>query len=224
MTQQEKEEFKTTARKVERGLLIIFSVLLLLFLFKNCQGGEAPAVATVKVAEVKGSFKPVKPIITPIVQELSTETKYRTYALKNTDKQLIDSLLKANKKLSEIYNSQNDSIKKGLYEKAIQLNAFNQKFEDSLTKIDIYGVSRGTVESLGVDYILKERKIQVPQKKVKFRLLGGVSVANDTYLQKPLFGANIGFQNKRGNVLRFGYDSEKRISVGYDISIFKIEK
>lgn len=221
MTAQDREEFRAKGRRIELVLIgVVLGVIAILFI-RGCSGGENPKAVTVKVPEAKGSFKQIKP--NNAVIHTKDIVYLKSKELKGFSPEYVARLISENQELSRIYRLQNDSVKKGLYEKAIQLNTFNQKFEDSLARIDVHGISRGTVESLGVDYVIKDRKIQIPQKLVKFRLLGGVSVSNDIQLQKPLFKANIGFQNKRGNVLRIGYDSEKRISVGYDLSIFKIQ-
>jgi hypothetical protein len=35
-----------------------------------------------------------------------------------------------------------------------------------------------------------------------------------------LFNASIGLQNKRGNILNFSFDTEKRIGIGYYKKLF----
>ena len=88
------------------------------------------------------------------------------------------------------------------------------------------GIVRGEVQSIQPFYTIKEREIKtdIRQKEVKFRMLAGGSVGNSIDFQKPVFSANIGFQNKKGNILRAGFDTEKRLLIGYDFSLFKIEK
>jgi hypothetical protein len=100
---------------------------------------------------------------------------------------------------------------------------FESNFEDEYLKLKINGIlAGGEVKEITPTYTIKERKVNAPQ--TKFRLLAGVEIANTPTFDKPLFNANLGFQNAKGNILRFGYDSEKRITVGYDFSIFSIKK
>jgi hypothetical protein len=45
-------------------------------------------------------------------------------------------------------------------------------------------------------------------------------VANNLQLNKPLFSAGLGLQNKKGNILNFSFDTEKRIGIGYSKKLF----
>jgi hypothetical protein len=76
------------------------------------------------------------------------------------------------------------------------------------------------VKEIGLNYTIKPKPFPV----TKFRLLTGLNISNKIEFDKPLFNINLGFQNAKGNVLEFGYDSEKRINIGYKQSIFKIVK
>ncbi|MCD8519022.1 MAG: hypothetical protein LRY32_05680, partial [Flavobacterium sp.] len=108
---------------------------------------------------------------------------------------------------------------------ATELKSFESQFEDENLKLTINGIIAGNeVKEITPTYTIKERKIDVPQKQVKFRMLVGGGLGNSLTFDKPLFNGNVGFQNAKGNILRFGYDSEQRIMVGYDFSLFKISK
>ena len=117
-----------------------------------------------------------------------------------------------------------DSLKKAeLYRLATELKKFESNFEDENLKLTINGIIAGNeVKEIKPSYTIKERKIDVPQKQVKFRMLVGGGLGNSITFDKPIFNANVGFQNAKGNILRFGYDSENRILVNYDFSLFKI--
>jgi hypothetical protein len=54
----------------------------------------------------------------------------------------------------------------------------------------------------------------------KNHLYLGVNVANTIQLNKPLFSAGLGIQNKKGNILNFSFDTEKRIGFGYYKKLF----
>jgi hypothetical protein len=117
-----------------------------------------------------------------------------------------------------------DSLQKAeLYRLATALKSFESNLEDEYIKLKINGIlAGGEVKEITPTYTLKERNVNVPQ--TKFRLLAGIGIANTPTFDKPLFNANLGFQNAKGNILRLGYDSEQRITVGYDFSIFSIKK
>jgi CRISPR/Cas system CSM-associated protein Csm4 (group 5 of RAMP superfamily) len=117
-----------------------------------------------------------------------------------------------------------DSLQKAeAYMRSIAVKSFESNFEDEYLKLKINGIlAGGEVKEITPTYTLKERKANVPQ--TRFRLLAGVGIANTPKFDKPLFNANLGFQNAKGNILRLGYDSEQRITFGYDFSIFSIKK
>jgi hypothetical protein len=119
-----------------------------------------------------------------------------------------------------------DSIKKAeMFRLATQLKRFESNFEDEHLKLTINGIIAGNeVKEVTPTYTIKERKIDVPQKQVKFRMLVGGGLGNSLTFDKPLFNGNVGFQNAKGNILRFSFDTEQRFMVGYDFSLFKITK
>lgn len=218
-------------------------VLLFIFIwFRGCSDdcGKTTTNVKVKVPEITGKFEPAKPDHTPVVGGESAGEKLSKFDKSKNSKSnatnnyegsidndsLISELLIENEQLSRKYYFASDSLKKLMFEKSNQLNRFSKTFDDENVKIDVSGISRGTVESLTANYRIKEKelKTEIAQKEVKFRMLAGGTVGNSIDFQKPVFQANIGFQNKKGNILRAGYDSEKRIFVGYDFSIFKIQR
>lgn len=226
----------TTNRKYISHLMAFVVGVMVMLWFKGCSSdcGNSSTNVKVTVPEVKGSFKPKQPNHFPIVsgqkptgQNLSKSDKSKNEPSNNAlqfNDSLISEFLAENEKLSRDFYFANDSLKKLKYDKAIQLNLFSETFEDNNIKIDMSGIVRGEVKSIQPFYTIKEKKIDVPVPVTKFRLLAGGGVGNSIDFQKPIFSANIGFQNKKGNIIRAGYDTEKRILIGYDFSIFSIKK
>ncbi len=101
-----------------------------------------------------------------------------------------------------------------MYIDAIQLKRFDKTFENDNFKANVKGIVQGEVKELQLDYEIKK----VPEKVVKFRLLAGLGINTDAV------NANLGFQNKKGSIFEVGYDTEKRINIGYKVSLFKISK
>lgn len=222
--------FGTQAKKAYK-YLFSFGGWILLFLalwFKGCGNSEIE----------KNSIT-----IPEITKTLPTDTKVKHdtiqvpkwYKDRTNEKKLSKDILEMYDRLKnyqeEIDNMQSefmwsDSIKQAeMYRLATELKKFESGFEDENLKLTINGIIAGNeVKEITPTYTIKERKIDVPQKQVKFRMLIGGGLGNSLTFDKPLFNANVGFQNAKGNILRFGYDSEQRIMVGYDFSLFKITK
>jgi hypothetical protein len=216
------------------GFLIAFFVFL--FIHK-CTGDLSPSVATTKIKEQKGKFESVKPLNVPINSiSLGVATKEKTrgangiltkgqnFSKKDNseNEDYIAELEKENEQLSRTYYLANDSVKKLMFEKANQLNKFSQTFDDEKVKIDVSGVSRGTVESIKAEYTIKER--QIPTKEQIFALRGGLEVGSQLPISSPIFKGNIEFENKKGNSFSYGYDTNKTHWIGAKMTVFRIKK
>ena len=216
-------------QKFKKYFLYLGWVLFFLCLwFKGCTGNSTGTTSVTIPAITK-----TLPADTIVKHEKIEVPKW--YKDRTNENKLSKDILEMHERLKayqeEIDNMQtefmwSDSIKKAeMFRLATELKKFETNFEDEHLKLTINGIIAGNeVKEITPTYTIKERKVDVPQKQVKFRLLGGVGLANTLTFDKPLFNANIGFQNAKGNVLRIGYDSESRILVGYDFSIFKITK
>jgi len=120
-----------------------------------------------------------------------------------------------NYNLQIAYINAKDSLEKEkLYKSAISLKSFNQPFENDNFKATASGIVQGELKSLQLDYEIKK----MPIKEVRFRMLGGVGINVDAV------NLNLGFQNRKGNYIGLGYDSQKRINLEYKQTIFKIVK
>jgi hypothetical protein len=106
------------------------------------------------------------------------------------------------------------------YNKAIEINAFKQTFDDNYINAQVTGEVMGNVKQMRLDYTIKPQELKVDAPKPKNNLYLGVNVANNLQLNKPLFSAGIGIKNKRGNMLNASFDTEKRIGIGYYLKIF----
>ena len=188
------------------GWILFFLVLF----FRGC-GNSQPKLATVKITKT-----------------LPADTVVKHEVIKIRDKKLLKDLSEAEERIvayqEEIDNMQaeyawSDSIKKAeMYRLATELKNFESNFEDENLKLTINGIIGGNdVKELTPTYTIKK----VLQKQVKFRMLVGGGLGNSLTFDKPVFFATAGFQNSKGNILRFGYDSEKRIIISYDFSLFK---
>ena len=198
------------------GWVLLFIVLW----FKGCSGATpTPQIAKVIIPEVKGIFESKKPVHVPIVNQ-SNSTPLKNSASKENLQ--VEKLIAENEKLKVDFAKANDSIKKLKYKDAVQLRNFNSKFEDDNMVLNINGIVQGEVKEVTPDYTIKEKKMEVPlkQKETVFRLLGGVEVGNTKTLDDLSFKGSVLFQNRKGNIISAGYDTDNKIWLGYYRSIF----
>lgn len=206
------------------GWILFFACLW----FKGC-GGSDNEKTSVTIPAITKTL-PADTIVKHHIVEVNKMVKDRTNE-KKLSKDILEMYERIQNYQEEIDNMQSefmwsDSIKKAeMFRLATELKKFESNFEDENLKLTINGIIAGNeVKEITPTYTIKERKVDIPQKQVKFRLLAGGGLANTLTFDKPLFNANLGFQNAKGNILRVGYDSDSRIFVGYDFSIFKISR
>ena len=199
------------------GWILLFIVLW----FKGCSGATpTPQIAKVIIPEVKGNFQAKKP-----VHEAISSRKERTA----TDKKILQVenpfniiLAEENTKLKSDYSKMSDSLKSKAYGKAIELNTFSYKSEDKYLKLTIDGIVRGEVSEITPSYTIKEQESEVfvKEKLPGLKVLGGVEVGNTKTLDDLSFKGSVLFQNRKGNIISVGYDTDNKIWLGYYRTIF----
>jgi hypothetical protein len=201
-------------------------LLFLLLFFRGCNS-TTPQI--VKVPEITNVLQ-TDTIVKHEVVEVQKLIKDRT-----NEKKLSKDILEMHERLTnyqeeidylhDAYKFADSTQKDSLYKLATKLKAFNSNYEDEFLKLKINGIiANNEVKEITPSYTIKEREISVKNKEVYFRLLAGGGLKSSINFDKPIFYANFGFQNSKGNILRFGYDTEKRYSIGYDFSIFALKK
>lgn len=195
--------------------IIIFGLAFLLWLEK-CTGDSKES--TVIIPEKKGNFperqnpEPIPPPEKEYVYKYITKTDTVKITVENP----------INEELMAFYlASQN---KDSLYAAAIGEREYNIVEEDSLLMTENHIKTQGHLLSFQQSYTIKPREVKVNPKETVLRLLGGFEVGNTTQLDNFTAKANLGIQNRKGNILSVGYDTEERIWIGYDFSIFNIKK
>ena len=132
----------------------------------------------------------------------------------------IDKLFEENQQMQLEFMKMDSLQQIQAYNKAIEINAFKERFSDNYIDAYVSGNVFGNVKEMRFDYTLKPQTITTDAPKPKNHLYLGVNVANTIEFDKPLFSAGLGIQNKRGNILNFSFDTEKRIGFGYYKKIF----
>ena len=199
------------------GWILLFIVLW----FKGCSGATpTPQIAKVIIPEVKGNFQAKKP-----VHEAISSRKERTVTGKEilqVENPINKKLIAENEKLKKDFAKANDSIKKLSFNKAIQLNKFSTKFEDENIVLNVNGVVRGEVKEVTPDYTIKKKEIEVPVKvkETVFRVLAGGAIGLNKKMNQATYKLDLNFQNRKGNIISAGYDTDNKIWLGYYRSIF----
>jgi len=186
------------------GWVLFFCLLFL----KGCNRSEIPT------GSKKGTFKTDTIILHEKIPGKIIKVKGKDIIVyKNNE--INKELALENYNLQIAYINAKDSLEKEkLYKTAIELKSFNQPFENDNFKANVKGIVQGEVKSMQLDYELKK----LPIEKTRFRMLLGAGI---NFNEADL---NLGFQNAKGNILEFGYDTEKNIRIGYKQSIFSIKR
>ena len=132
----------------------------------------------------------------------------------------IDKLFEENNRMQLEFQQMDSLAQIQAYAKAIEINTFKQQFEDKYINAYVSGEISGKIHAMKFDYTIKPQQIKIPTPKRKISVLGGVFIANDIQLQKPLFGAELNVINAKGNLLKIAFDTEKRFYFGYSKKLF----
>jgi hypothetical protein len=195
---------------------------LMYFLMSNCEDKAKPTTIY-KTKEIIGKIPPAEVIEKPIYISNKSEVN-RLKKLYNFSQAEIDSLEAQNDRLNEFAIGIHDSLQNEI-KNLIALKEFSQTFEDTVVKIDVSGVVRGEVKKVKVDY--KVKPIGFTQKTVVFRTLIGASIGINKELNQGVISANLGLQNKKGNlftVQALQVDNQTYFLSGVNFSLFKVER
>ena len=208
-------------------------ILLFVFLwFRGCSPTEknSPTVKVI-VPEVKGDFEPKKPYHEPVlIKANSPQLKNRTRKeILQVENPINKKLIAENEKLKADFEKAITVEKPLLFDKAIHINRFSTKFEDDNLILNIDGIVQGEVKEITPNYIVKEKKIEIPvkQKETVFRLLGGIGLGTNKELNQFMYKLDLGFQNKKGDIISAEYINIENNNFGmisYKKSIFNIKR
>ena len=224
---KKKQIMQINLLKIKKIIPYLGWILLFLLLFFRGCSSSTPQLATVKTKEIT-KILPADTIIKHEIVNLEKIVKDRTNE-KKLSKDILDMYDRIEAYQNEVdelhdYYKFADSVQKdSIFKLLTEIKNFESNFEDENLKLKLKGIiAKNEVKEITPTYTIKAKTIQVPQ--LKFRLLAGGGLGNSVTFDKPLFIGNLGFQNAKGNVLNFSFDSEQRIIIGYNFSVFKISK
>ena len=194
----------------------VLLVLLILFLYKGNEIPEPQIIIKEKIITIPGKAGKLDTIYEP--KYISKTNPVNTDLLKkyNTLK-LKDSI-----------------VKDSMFIEAITERDYNESYEDSLVKIDIYTKVQGKLLKQAPKYEIKPYSIQIkdtttinynkpPTNKILVGLETGLPLTlftkKDVIDIKPVIKGSIYFQNKKTNVITAGFDTNKTIWAGYLIKL-----
>lgn len=191
-------------------------LFIALLFFRGCNA-EPQFAEKIKIQtkEVKG-----KAIIQTNIVHVPITKKVRDTAGVGFYVSQIDKLFEENNRMQLEFVKMDSLQQIEAYNKAIEINAFKQSFDDKYINAQVSGEVSGKIHAMKFDYTIKAQQMEVDAPKQKNNLYLGINVANTLLLDKPLFSAGIGIKNKRGNILNASFDTEKRIGIGYYLKIF----
>jgi hypothetical protein len=194
--------------------ILVVGLVILLFLQRSCQEDIIKNDPNVIITEPKiGGFDYYKPV----------EIDKTNYLFITKDGDTIEIENPVNKELEQKYlNTLSENEKLKLYLEAIQKRTYVDTLENKHIKFSYIALTTGTLDSIKFDYEVKSDTLKI--KQPVFNLLGGLSLQSNINTLKTYPGLNIGFQNKKKDILLFEYNTNKDISVIYIKNIFTIKK
>ena len=195
--------------------IIVLGLIIFIFLQDSCNN-KIDNSNTIITPPKEGSFEYTKPDEVDKPDYIYITTKGDTVRFQNP----------LNKELKSKYDSvakSNDALKlKLLYYSAIQTRSYKKVFDNKDVTATVFAETTGTLDSLRFDYVIKSDTFKV--KQPVFRLLAGPSLQSNITTLKTNLGLNLGIQNKKGNILTVGYNTNQQITATYYYNLWTIKK
>lgn len=134
----------------------------------------------------------------------------------------IERILKADDSIHLVFMKANDSMQLEILKRETKLQAYTEKYSDTLIDISATGFVSGKINSMQFHYTIKPKPLPKPKETV-FGLWGGLEVGNTATLDKFVIKANAAIQT-RNTFYTGSFDSQQRIWFGITKPIFTIKK
>lgn len=204
-----------------KNIIQMITILILICIIgfqRRCTPSKIETVyQKIITPEIKGTFDTIKnpqPIKTDIQVVYNTEDGDTIFVDGPINLDLVKQFEKS--------KDENEKLKQ--YIASIKQHSYTVPFEDDNVKISNYIETQGELLKIVPSYIIKPRVDSVKIKTTNFAMLGGIELANNTKFDNPNVKATLYFQNKKGNLISAGYDTNKNIYVGYTLKLFEHKK
>jgi len=188
--------------------IIIMLLISSLFLQRSCSNNNKSFQKVNTIVQYDTVFKPAE-IKTKIV------TKYKT--LKGED-----ILIPGKVDTIEIktFEKATDSVQFNMFTKATKIRSYKNEFNDSVADVSIYTETKGELLKIVPTVRIK----QVKKVETVFALYTGLEIYNNLQFNNPGVKVDLGVQNKKGDIVTGGYDTNKNIYLGYKVRLINIRK
>ena len=184
--------------------LLIFS----LFLQRSCRNNKQSFQKVKTVVQYDTIFKPSE-------SKTKVITKYKT--LKGKDIYIVGKIDTVEVK---VFEKATDSVQFNMFTNATKIRSYKNDFSDNDADISIYTETKGELLKIVPTVHIK----QVKKVETKFALYTGVGLSNNLQFNNFSVQANIGLQNKKGDILSISYDTQQNIGIGYSFRLINIKK
>lgn len=193
--------------------LLTIVLILIIFLQRSCSSEIKKDDNIIIIPEKKGKFEVNVPTDIKVPEFHYIQLDGTTVVVENP----------INTKLAEKYQRETDSLKRKLmYYEAIQQRKYSDTLRDKNIQIDYFAETTGTLDNIKINYKVFADTVKV--KQPVFSLLAGLSLQSNVNTFQTYPGLNIGFQNKKKDILLFGANTNQDIEVKYIKNIFTIKK
>ena len=184
--------------------LLIFS----LFLQRSCSNNKQSFQKVKTIVQYDTIFKPSE-------SKTKVITKYKT--LKGKDIYIVGKIDTVEVK---VFEKATDSVQFNMFTNATKIRSYKNDFSDNDADISIYTETKGELFKIVPTVHIK----QVKKVETKFALYTGVGLSNNLQFNNFSVQANIGLQNKKGDILSISYDTQQNIGIGYSFRLINIKK
>ena len=164
---------------------------------------------------------------TKYVNTVTTDTIYREIILPRlTDTIYLDKFKERILKAYELDSTLIDSISilNALID-AKTIREYTSTHKDSLITVSMFSKVQGKLLSARIEYDLKPRKVKITEthttekKYPKYSLFLGGGFTSSSLIDKASLNVNLGFQNKKGNIIEGSINTNEQFMLGFKYKI-----
>jgi hypothetical protein len=134
----------------------------------------------------------------------------------------IERILKANDSIHLAFMKANDSMQLEILKRETQLQAYDEKYSDTLIDISATGLVSGKINTMQFHYTIKPQALPKP-KETAFGLWGGIELGSNTGLDRFILKPNI-FIETKNTIYTISADNQKNVYLGLNKPLFRLKR